>query len=338
MMMLFGLTTGCSSLSFVFQAAQGQLKILNRGRPLVEVLQDPTADPKLVELLRQVPDFKRFGESYGLKSTQNYEEYVKLDHPAASYVVTIAHKLKMEPMVFSFPIVGSFNYLGWFHPEDAKSFAKKYSEQGYDVDIRGASAFSTLGWFKDPILSSMVVDENQRVDETALPDLLNVILHESVHATVYIEHQSNFNEQLASFVADVLTDEYFKGRESAAFKKYIEQKSRGVQIRQRMKEVFEELNRLYASSMSDQEKLSQKMRMTSALQSELQFRRPINNATLIQFKTYDPTDQGFESLYERSGRNMLEFMARIKKIQPSDFERLGCKRQCDRFTGLLERL
>lgn len=334
--------TGCSTLSFIFQATQGQLQILNRARPLEEVIQDPKTDPALALLLKKVPEFKKFGEEQGLKATRNYEEYVRLKHPWASTVVTVSQPLKFEPVIFKFPIVGSFNYLGWFDPNDAQEFARGYENQGLDVDIRGASAFSTLGWFRDPILSSMVLRHDatrgDQVEATAEPELLNVILHESVHATIYFKNQSPFNEAVASFIADVLTERYFENSKSDIYQQYSEQRKRSETVRKRFAEVYGKLDALYRSAESDVEKKRRKDEVLDQLKKDLSFSRRINNATLIQFKTYDPSDHGFMALWERCGKSLPEFLKRLKSIQPKDFESLGCMGQCEKFRGLIDRL
>lgn len=335
------LAQGCSTTYFLFQAAKGQLKLLNRGRPLDEVIADPRTDPRLADLLKQIPEFKKFGESNGLKATPNYQEYVKLDQDAASYVVTVSSALKFEPKIFSFPIVGSFNYLGWFSLEDARDFAKKYSDQGYDVDVRGAGAYSTLGWFKDPLLSSMIPVNETGIDPSAMPDLLNVVVHESVHATLYVDDQSTFNESIASFIAEKLTQQYVAERglvKSAAWQSYLKREERSRMVRSRMAQAYQDLSELYASGESEQVKLEKKTAYLSALQTALKFRRPITNATLIQFQTYDPSDQGLQSLYERSGKSVKEMLTRLSRLTSKDFASVGCEKQCKKFKELVDRL
>lgn len=332
---------GCSTAYFLFQATKGQLRILNRGRPLNEVINDPRTDPVLAELLKQIPEFKKYGEANGLKPTPNYQEYVKLDQDAVSYVVTVSSPLKFEPKIFSFPIVGSFTYLGWFSLDDAKEFAQKYAAEGYDTDVRGAGAYSTLGWFKDPLLSSMIPRNSTGIDPSAMPDLLNVVVHESVHATLYLAHQSTFNENIASFIADKLTEQYVVTHglaKSAAWQSYLKVEERSRLVRERMARAFKDLSAIYAGGEPDFVKLEKKSAYLAALQSELKFRRKITNATLIQFQTYDPSDQGFQSLYERCGKNLREMLARLSRLTPKDFASIGCEKQCKKFKDLIDRL
>lgn len=318
------LLNGCSSVYYLFQAGRGQLKLLNRARPLDEIINDPTSDPDLVALLNQIPEVKKYGESSGLKATKNYRDYVKLDEDAVVYVVTVSEPLEFKPVYFSFPVVGSFNYIGWFSRKDAREFADEYEKKGLDVDVRGASAYSTLGWFKDPLLSSMIPREGTKVSAAAAPDLVNVVLHESVHATLYINNQSYFNESLAYFLADVLTERYFKERgliASEAWKKYKENEAYSKKVQKRMAQAYQELKAIYDSKLADDEKKSKKKSYIEALQKELGLRRPITNATLIQFQTYDPSDHGFSELFQKTNEDVRTFIQVLAKLKESDFKK-----------------
>jgi len=312
----------CSTVHFLYQAGKGQLRLLNRARPLSEVIADPTTDPKLADLLKQVPEIKAFGEKWGLKPTPNYGEYVKLDQDAVVYVVTVSEPLEFKAKVFSFPIVGSFTYIGWFSREDADDFAAQFSKKGKDVDVRGASAYSTLGWFKDPLLSTMIPSKDGIPLPEALPELVNIVIHESVHATIYINDQSYFNESLAFFLADLLTEKYFteqKKLESSVWKTYREHERYYAKVQARMAQAYRDLKAVYDSSVSDDEKRTKKAEYLAKLQSELRFPRPITNATLIQFQTYDPSDHGFGELFDRCGKDVGRFLKTLKMIKTKDF-------------------
>jgi predicted aminopeptidase len=317
---------GCSSVYYLYQAGRGQLKLFNRARPVDEVIKDPTTSPDLVDLLKKIPEIKAYGEKAGLKPTKNYRDYVKLDQDAVVYVVTVSDALDFKPKLFSFPIVGSFNYIGWFGLDDAKKFASTFQKEGYDVDVRGASAYSTLGWFRDPLLSTMIAkDENGKVRPEAYPDLVNVFLHESVHATVYISNQSYFNESLAQFVADKLTTQYFKDmheENSVAYQTYLRDLAQYEKIRIRLSQLYQELNVIYQSSLEDTEKRLKKDDKIALAQTELHFRRKINNATLIQYETYHSSSDDFEKLYEAKGRDLRVFMQAVAKLKESDFSKL----------------
>src|SRR5690606_34569810 len=142
------------------------------------------------------------------------------DREAATWVVSACESLSFKPKQWRFPIVGSFTYLGWFDHPSAEEYAEELRKEGWDVDVRGAAAYSTLNWFRDPVLSTMIPRGKHDVGS-----LVNVVLHESVHATIYLKDQAYFNESLASFVADRMTFDYLSekyGETSEEWKAFLE--------------------------------------------------------------------------------------------------------------------
>ncbi|MDR3608700.1 MAG: aminopeptidase [Oligoflexia bacterium] len=317
---------GCSSVQYLYQAGKGQLEIQNKAKPIDDVIRDETTPPRIRELLAEIPKIKKFGESQGLKATPNYREYVKLNRAAASWVVSACAPLKFEPKTWSFPIVGSFSYLGWFSLDDAKKYAAELRQAGWDVDLRGASAYSTLGWFRDPVLSSMLSD-----GDSARGDLVNVVLHESTHATLYIGGQSSFNESLAEFVAGKMTSQYFetlarspdaREREQTlkASKAYLDSEKRGDEIEKRLHDAYEVLDKLYGSAKPDSEKLAEKKELLAKLKDKLGFKREINNATLIGYRTYNTGLDSFERLYKACQEDWRRFFAVLSKLSSRSFQ------------------
>ncbi len=293
-MSTFGLS-GCGTLSYLWQAGKGQLSLLNHARPVDDVLKDPRTSPRIKRLLTEIAAVKAFGESQGLKPTQNYREFVQLDRPAVVWVVSASEALHFRAKEWGFPVVGRFNYLGWFDRGDALHYADGLRKEGWDVDVRGATAYSTLGWFRDPVLSTMIPEGDE-----AMGELVNTIIHESVHATLYIKDESYFNESIASFIADQLTPIYLAqsptvtAAERSAYELMMKV---GAQRGEKMKDAYLELEALYASQASDSEKRDRKAAIYKRVKDELQFKRDINNATLIQYRTYGAGQKDFETLY-----------------------------------------
>ena len=311
------LLAGCGNLHYLIQAGKGQMELINRARPISEVLRDERTPPRTRSLLGEISSVKKYGEENGLKPTSNYTEYVKLNRSAAVWVVSASETLRFKAKDWSFPIVGSFPYLGWFDANDAKEFASGLKKEGWDVDVRRASAYSTLGWFRDAVLSTMIPEGPE-----ALGDLVNVVLHESVHATLYIKGQSFFNESLANFMANQLTLTYLdkiKGPHSPERQAYLDSQAYGDKIEKRFHDSYVILAGLYSSSKPDSEKIQEKEKILSALASELGFKREINNATLIQFKTYNTGQEDFESLFKRCGSSWPKFLTALKTLTPSSF-------------------
>ena len=311
--------SGCGSLSYLIQAGTGQMALIQHARPISEVLKDERTSPRIRKLLSQIPEIKKYGESNGLKPTSNYVDYVKLDRTAAVWVVSACDALEFKSKEWNFPVVGSFPYLGWFNLESAKKYAEEVKQEGWDVDLRGAGAYSTLGWFRDSVLSTMIPEGDE-----ALGDLVNVVLHESVHASLYIKGQSYFNESLASFVADELTPVYLEkltGKSSPELLSYLTGEERSQRIHKRMHEVYGDLSRLYASSASAQDKFKQKNSILLKVKEELQFKREINNATIIQFKTYDTGKEDFKRLLNQCDSKWVRFMDVLKKLDSHSFSK-----------------
>jgi len=319
--------TGCSSLHYLLQAGKGQLELFNRARPIPDVIQDPLTSPRVKAMLSEIAIVKKFGEENGLKATSNYREFVKLDRSAAVWVVSACEPLRFRTEEWTFPVVGSVPYLGWFDLDDAKEFANELRQKGWDVDLGGASAYSTLGWFRDPVLSTMITQ-----DDDALGNLVNVILHESVHATIYIKDQTYFNESVAGFVADALTREYLLQKSgSVELQAYIRSMDESEKIRQAMHEAYQKLSLLYSSDKSSETKLSEKQKIIAELKGGMHLKREINNATLIQYKTYHTGRDTFSKLFERCHKNWKTFFLTLDKLNESSFS----QRQQENFESVI---
>ncbi len=310
--------SGCFTTRYLLQAAGGQYELVHVARPLWLVQDDSSVPVRVRALLAKVPAIKRYGQLNGLTPTGNYQRYADLQRPAAVWVVQGCDSLAFEPRRWEFPIVGSVPYLGFFAEQSARAFAAELSkdEPGLDVTVRTAAAYSTLGWFKDPVLSTMIPEGPE-----AFGELANVILHESVHATVYVKNQSAFDESLASFIADELTWMLVvgrAGRSSAEAKAWIEGEERGARFVKELHEAYEDLDAIYRSPRSDDEKRALKETRLTALQQSLGLRRRFNNADLAGSRTYDTGRPAFERLRKACG-GLPRFLEAVKTLDEDDF-------------------
>ena len=310
--------SGCSSMQYLLQAGQGQFEILNHSRPVAEIIRDEKTNPRLKALLEEIGPIKKYGETRGLKPTANYQEFVKLNRDAAVWVVSACEPLQFKSREWKFPIVGSFPFLGWFDLGNAKQFAAELKITGLDVDVRGASAYSTLGWFRDPLLSTMISEKPD-----GLGRLVNVILHESVHATLYITNQSYLNESVASFIADHLTLDYLdatRGPDSVEKRAYNEMEKRGEKISREFHTAYERLDQLYRNlATPPEEKLQVKKQILNELQKDLALSREVTNATLVQYKTYNSGKAELDALFRCSHGDWSVFMAHLKALPAEAF-------------------
>ncbi len=306
----------CTTTRFLWQAAGGQWELASDAVPIPEVIADPKTPPRTRELLREVQRIKTFGERFGLNMHENYREFVQLDRQYVVWFVNASAPLAFEPKTFWFPVVGSFPGLGWFDEAEAMEFVADLESEGWDVNVRGVTAFSTGGWFDDPIVSSMFSD-----NPAALGFLVNTVLHESVHATVLAANQQYFNESLASFVANDLTPQYLIerfGPNNAELQKYEEAMQFGERNFALMSEANTQLTALYQSPQSDAHKLAQKKQILQALHQKIPFVRPPNNATLIGVQLYNEGKAEMAELRQRCG-DWPRFLAAVDSLVTEDF-------------------
>ncbi len=206
-----------SVLVYALKMGKGQAAIIINARPFEEVYDDPEVDIVLKEKLRTIERIKQFAyDSIGLKASDNYSSFYQQPEDQIIFVVTACEKFKLKPYEWSFPIVGTLPYKGYFNKEEAQAEADRLKSFGYDVNVGNASGWSTLGWFNDPVLSQML-----KLSEGELAEL---IIHELTHGTVFIADSAEYNENLATFVGVTgavwyLTTVY--GKDSPEYQEYI---------------------------------------------------------------------------------------------------------------------
>jgi predicted aminopeptidase len=290
---------GCLMPQYLGQAAAGQLDLLTRARTLDEVIADPEVPARTRVLLSAIPGIKAFGARRGLDTARNYRTYTELETDAAVWFVGAAPPLSFEARKWCFPIAGCFTGLGWFDEEDAVRHRASLERRGWDAFARPAIAYSTGGWFPDPVISPMLSTEDD-----AWAELANVILHESVHATVLVPDQPFFNEGIAAYVADAMTDDWLVetfGPESAERALYqADQKERAARI-ERMLTTYRELDAVYRSAATDTVKRQRKAAIIDQVVADLKLRYRPNNASLVEVRVYQASRGGFARVHTGCG-------------------------------------
>lgn len=276
---------GCLMTRYLAQAAHGQFELLGRARPITQVVNDPDTPARTAMLLAEIPAIKEYGRSYGLSVRRNYTKYVSVGRPGVVWFVGAADPLKFKPRRWCFPIVGCFAGLGWFDEDDAVAHKLELDRMGYDTIVRPAGAYSTGGWFPDPVLSTMLGG-----GDDAFPELANVILHESVHATVLVPDQPFFNESFATYIADALTDHWIIerfGRGSPEELAWTLGQAVHLARVSRLLDAYTQLKKLYDGQLAREAKLAQKAKIIDELVDDLKLRRRPNNATLTETRVYN---------------------------------------------------
>ncbi|MDR2186021.1 MAG: aminopeptidase [Treponema sp.] len=319
--------SGCYTLKQGFT----MLGYLGRAVPL-ESLAEASAGPAEAaenrRFVERILDIRRFAGELGLKEGANYTRYVALDRDYLAAVVSASAPDSFKRHEWRFPVVGRVPYKGFFKVEDAKKEGEKLKKRGLDVWIRGVDAFSTLGWFKDPLYSYM---RDYPVDRLA-----DLIIHETLHATVYLKGQSQFNEELAEFVGSEGARLYMESRFGPGSEEYREmaarEKDSAVYIAY-IQDLIGELELVYAREIPAEEKLRRKEALIRAAQERFDAEYdalfqsdnyrgfstlPVNNAYLELYRLYYAGGAYFRELYERSGRDLPAFIAAAKTIGPGE--------------------
>jgi predicted aminopeptidase len=184
--------SGCR-LGYYLHLTAGQMNLLCGAVPVEEALKEGTLSPDERERLRLVARVKEFGETeLGLEKTENYQTVYLKSRQNPIYTISASPKDRLTPITWWFPIVGDMPYLGFFDLESAKKEKEALLRKDLDVAVGRADAYSTLGWFKDPITLNLL--------EESVPELVETILHEMTHTTLYVKGQGEFNEGLAMLV------------------------------------------------------------------------------------------------------------------------------------------
>lgn len=310
--------SSCTTARFLTQAAAGQWRLNREAVDIDELNADPNTPPTTRERLRQLRLVKAYGETHGLLMHENYRTYIDLKRPYVVWFVNASHPLAFLPVTFSFPVVGGFPGLSWFDETRAVEFKNWLSEYGWDVNIRGVSAFSTGGWFEDPVLSSMFYDHPASVGLFA-----NTILHESLHATVLIPNQQVFNESLASFVADTMTPDFLRQaypEQPELLQVYEETRRTSKGMVNKLVLAFQQLNWVYLSDIPEPDKLAFKERVIDGLMEEIPFQERPNNATLIGFQLYQEGTREFEELYAACRGSWPAFIRAADSLRAEHFD------------------
>ena len=184
---------------------KGQLNIIFNTRPINKILKDPSFPDSLKNKLILIQEVKKFAiDSLGLNFSENYNTFYNQKGKTLLWVLTASEPYRLKAKEWNFPLLGNVSYKGFFVKQKAQEEERKLKMDNYDTDIGIVSGWSTLGWFKDPVLSNMLTKS-----ESAL---VNLIIHELTHGTLYIKDNVSFNENLAGFIAEIGTVKFLENK------------------------------------------------------------------------------------------------------------------------------
>ncbi|MGA2174946.1 MAG: aminopeptidase [Verrucomicrobiota bacterium] len=324
LLMLVALS-GCQAISFYKQAIAGQYEILARQTPVRQLIADPATAPGLKAQLEQVLKLREFAaRELKLPADENYLKYADLHRPYVVWNVNVAPPLSLEPKTWWFPVAGSASYRGYFSEEAARRYARGWEQKGWDVYVGGVEAYSTLGWFHDPLLNTFIFDSEA--------DLADLIFHELGHQRLFVAGDTDFNEAFAMTVAAAGVRRWFESSQNTkAYEEYRRSAGHENDFVELVMAARQELQAVYADPRApDAVKLQRKAEIIRELRAnyaklkgrwgvsqsgyDAWFAEPINNAKLNTISAYHDLAPAFEALLRAQGGDMEKFYGAARDL------------------------
>jgi predicted aminopeptidase len=333
-----GAVCGCQTLSFYRQAVAGQYQILAHQKQLEKVIADPKTSDTLKEKLQLVQKLRAFAEKdLELPVNGHYQRYVDVHRKYVVWNVQSAPEFSLEPKTWWYPFVGSLEYRGYFSERAAQKYAAHLKKEGYDVSVGGVEAYSTLGWFKDPVLNTFIHHNEM--------ELAEIIFHELGHQRVFASGDTDFNEAFATTVGIEGVRRWLKAKgDDVAYAAYGAALRRNEQYVHLVMRTREKLEKLYEDERSEEGKLKEtrkqralppgqlrreKQRILGELREEYGrlkvqwggnadyddwFAHELNNAHLNSVANYYDLVPGFDRVLELNGGDLEKFYAAVERL------------------------
>ena len=316
------LLPGCETLGYYAQAVSGQFSLLSRARPVGDWLVDSGTPAPLRAKLETALAIRDYASrELGLPDNASYRRYADLGRPFAVWNVVAAPEFSVKAVQSCFPVAGCVTYRGFFAREAAENYAARLKQDGSDVHIYGVPAYSTLGWFDDPLLSTFI-----RYPDT---ELARLVFHELAHQRVYVRDDTTFNESFAVAVEEAGVRRWLAatGRE-AQLSVFVEAQRRKAEFIALIEAARERLERLYALGIAPEAMRERKRAEFDALLRDYaafkrswggfagydRFIQTPNNALLASMAAYTEQVPAFGRLLEREGGDLARFYSRVKEL------------------------
>ena len=331
---------GCASPSYYTQAVSGHLELMRLREPVEDVLASPETGEELKAKLELAAEVRAFGvESLGLPGNETYTQFARTGREAVSWNVVAAPEFSLEPKTWCFLVAGCVPYRGYFEQDAARRFAGKLQQKGYDVSVTPALAYSTLGWFEDPLLDTMLARSDA--------ELAAVLFHEMAHQYLYVKGDTLFNESFASFVEEAGVTMWLESRDAdASLQAWKDGRQAARQFQVLLESYRAELDTLYAAEQPPAEIRAGKERLYAELEKDWAqlsrdewngvkyfgswFEQSPNNARLALLQSYRGGTCAFDRLFRESGRDMPRFLvlaedkSRLAKTQRAEWLQQPC--------------
>jgi len=319
---------GCTTLSYYGQAVVGHLDVVSRSQSIEARLADPATPPELRAQLARALEIREFAtRELGLPDNGSYRAYADLGRPYVVWNVFAAPEFSVEPRQSCFPVVGCVSYRGYYAQADADAFAAGLGAEGYDVFVYGVPAYSTLGWFDDPVLNTFV----------RYPDaeLARLVFHELAHQLVYVKGDTMFNESFAVAVEEEGVRRWLERHGTAESRAaYAAMRARRAEFVRLVLDYRARLEAFYREPLPEDAKRAGKARLLARMEADYRalkaerwggwggydrwFERGVNNAQLASVATYEELVPAFRALLAREGGDMGRFYAEVRRLAGLD--------------------
>ena len=326
--------SACGSDSeYLLQCAKGQLNLMSRARPIDDILEHDSVSQDVRAQLTKVVSMREFAvNALHLPDSGSYRKYADLERPYAVWNLVAAPELSLELKQWCFPIVGCVTYRGYFDENAAREVAGSFSKQGFDVDVYGVQAYSTLNWFDDPVLNTFLTNDDLR--------LAALLFHEMSHQVIYVKGDTAFNESFAKTVEREGVHRWLQHAGTVdLWQQYLEREERSAGFKAMLAHIRDQLQTVYDSGADDSQKRVAKeeiLLQASGVYAELKkswdgydgydkwMERGLNNARLSSVATYHDLVPAFEALLQQVGGDLEKFYAEVKTLgELSKSERLA---------------
>lgn len=342
-LLLLGIITisGCSTLGYFAHTTNGHLALVTAKEPITEILASKKYTEKQRAQLAEVLRIRTFAsEGIGLPSNKSYTEYVHIEREHVTWIVFATDELSLKPTTWCYWALGCVPYRGYFAKNKAEQFAAELYQTGHDVYIAPVPAYSTLGWFTDPLLSTML-----RNGEIITAEY---IFHELVHQLIYFKNDTEFNEAFASAVARLAVEDWLTAEgEMDQLLRYQEALAKRDKLFSLTKKLRRHLSEIYTGGMTEQLKLQLKQQAFDQHRDSFHlltkdwpnldvYRKSalsdMNNAKLNAQSTYNDLIPDFIALFQRCEKEYKRFysaVARLEKLERTErvtrLRKMACK-------------
>ncbi|HEV2505305.1 MAG TPA: aminopeptidase [Mesorhizobium sp.] len=334
---------GCTSLSYYAKSLEGHVEIMAARRNVGRLIQDPATPEALRSKLRSADAIRRYAtDALALPDNSSYRSYVDIGREAVTWAVFAAPQFSLTPRTWCFPVFGCVPYRGYFDRKEAVEKAEDLHKEGLDVHVTGVTAYSTLGWSSDPLLSTMLGP-----DDTFLASL---IFHELAHQRLYVNGDSAFNEAFAVAVETSGVRKWLRASGNlAGLRRYEADRRRRADFLGLLATTRQELQQVYQSSRTPEQMAAAKAATIETLRTRYRlmrdrrwagyrgydgwFKAPINNAKLAATAVYGEQVPAFLRLFDLCAGDYPRFYAAVRKIAdlpgPNRAGALAAARSCD---------